>query len=87
MYDKSEKMKTFLVELTKLFSQDLLLEVETSMTTSEKAKNVCKNVKNHHVLNWTYGLFGKNYRVATLSTFSLTVSGIIIPSLKVIGQF
>ena len=50
-------------------------------------KNVCKNVKNQHVINWTYGLFGKNYRVATLFTFSLTVSGIIIPSLKVIGQF
>ena len=50
-------------------------------------KNVCKNVKNQHVLNWTYGLLGKNYRVATLSTFYLTVSGIIIPSLKVIGQF
>ena len=30
---------------------------------------------------------GKNYRVATLSTFYLTVSVIIIMSLKVIGQF
>ncbi len=50
-------------------------------------KTVYKNVKNKHVLNWTYELFGRNYRVATLSTFSLTVSGIIIPSLKVIGQF
>ena len=43
--------------------------------------------KIQHILNWMYGLFGKNYRVATLSTFSLTVTGIIIPSLKVIGQF
>ena len=40
-----------------------------------------------YVLNWMYGLFGKNYRVASLSLFSLTVSGIMIPSLKVLGQF
>ncbi len=50
-------------------------------------KNVCKYVKNQYVLNWTYGLFGQNYRVATLSTFYPTVSAIIIPSLKIIGQF
>ena len=35
----------------------------------------------------TYGLFGHNYRVAALSTLYLTVLGIIIPSLKSIGQF
>ena len=29
-----------------------------------------------------HGLFGQNYRVATFSTFNLTVSGIIITSLK-----
>ena len=45
-------------------------------------KNVCKNVKIQHVLNWTYGLLGQNFRVATLSTFYLTVLKIIIPSLK-----
>ncbi len=28
--------------------------------------------KKKHVLNWMYGLFGQNYRVATLSTFYLT---------------
>ena len=50
-------------------------------------KNVSKISKNKHVLNWTYGLFGQNYRVATLSSFYLTVSGIIIPSLKSIKQF
>ncbi len=38
-------------------------------------------------INMTYGLFGQNYRVATLSTFYLTVSGIIIPSLQMIGHF
>ena len=27
-------------------------------------KNVCKNIKNQHVLNWTYGLFDQNYRAA-----------------------
>ncbi len=41
-----------------------------------------KYKKNQHVLNWTYGLFGKYYRVAILSTFYLTVSWIIITSLK-----
>ncbi len=50
-------------------------------------KNVCKNVKNQHVLNWMYGLFGQNDRVATLSKFNLTVSAIIILSLKIIEQF
>ena len=34
-----------------------------------------------------YGLFGQKYRVATLSTFYLTVSRITIPSFKSIGQF
>ncbi len=32
-------------------------------------------------------LFGQNYRIAKVSTFYLTVSEIIIPSLKVRGQF
>ena len=43
--------------------------------------------KNKHVLNWTYVYFVQSYRVATLSTFYLTLSGIIIPSFKPIGQF
>ena len=46
----------------------------------------CK-CKKSTCLIWTYGHFDNNYRVATLSTLSLTVSGIIIPSLKSIGQF
>ncbi len=32
-----------------------------------------------NMLKWTYGLFTPNYRVATLSTFTQTVPGIIIP--------
>ncbi len=44
-------------------------------------------VKKQYILNGTYGLFGQNYGVATLSTFCLTVSGITVPSLKIIGQF
>ncbi len=68
-----------------------MFEIDTTILTCIKQlfneKNVCKNVKNQHVLYWTYGLFGENYRVATPSTFSQTVSGIILPSLKVIGQF
>ena len=34
----------------------------------------------------TYGLFGQSYRIAALSKFYLTVSGIIIPILKSIRQ-
>ena len=49
-------------------------------------KNVCKNVKINK-FKWTYGLFDHNYRVAALSTLYLTVLGIIIPNLKLIGQF
>ena len=46
--------------------------------------------KNHAIIitiQWTYGLFGEDYRVATLSIVYLTVSGIIMPSLNWIGQF
>ncbi len=50
------------------------------------------HVKNHMYVKMskinefkcTYGLFGHNYRVAALY---LTVLGMIIPSLKSIGQF
>ncbi len=35
---------------------------------------------------WTYELFGHTYRVAALSTLYLTLLGIIIPSLKSLGQ-
>ncbi len=33
-------------------------------------------------IKWMYGLFGYNYRVATLSTFYLTVTEIRISSFK-----
>ena len=39
------------------------------------------------MFKWTYGQIGHNYRVATFSTLYLTVSGIIITSLKSIEQF
>ncbi len=35
----------------------------------------------------TYRLFGQDYRVAMLSTFYLAVSGIMIPSLILLGHF
>ncbi len=38
-------------------------------------------------LKWNYRLFGKNDRVATLFTFYLTSSDIIMPNLKLIGLF
>ena len=46
-------------------------------------KNASKNVKNQHALN---GRMDFNYRVVTFSTLYLTILGIIIPSLKSIGQ-
>ncbi len=49
-------------------------------------KKVCKNVKDQHVLNWINRLFGQKYRVATLSTFYLDISGIIILNFKSLGQ-
>ena len=42
--------------------------------------------KNDNII-WTNGLFGQNFRFATLSSFNTTVSGISLPSLKSIGQF
>ncbi len=39
-----------------------------------------------HVKKWTSGLFGHKYKVATLSIFYPTVSGIIIMSFKSLGQ-
>ena len=45
------------------------------------------DIKNKHALNWTYGLFGQNYRVAWFSTFYLTVSEVIMPNLKSLGQY
>ncbi len=46
----------------------------------------CKNVK-INMFKMDVRTFGQNYRNATLSTFHLTVSGNIIPSLKSIGLF
>ena len=45
------------------------------------------NMSKINKFKWTFGLFGQNYRVATLSKMYLTVLGIIIQSLKSIGQF
>ena len=49
-------------------------------------KNVGNNIQST-CLKCTYGLYGQNYRVATLFTFGLNVSEIIIPSLKSIGHY
>ena len=51
-------------------------------------KNAFKNVKNLTCLNgYITILDGQYYRGAMPSTFSQTVSGIIKPSLKVLGLF
>ena len=39
----------------------------------QQLQNLCKNVKNQHVLNGKYGLFGYIYRIATLFAVYLTV--------------
>ena len=46
-----------------------------------------KKVKKSTCLKWTYGNFGNDYRVATLSKSYLTISGITTQNLKSIGQF
>ena len=38
-------------------------------------------------LNWTHKLSGINYRVTTLPKSHLIVTGIVMQSLKSIGQF
>ena len=46
--------------------------------------------KSHHskiMFKWKDGRFGQSYRVAALSTFYLTVTGIILPSLISIVRF
>ena len=63
-----------------------MFEIDMTILTCIKQLFNVKNVKNLHVLNWTYRLFGENHRVATLSTLYLTVTEIIVPSLKFIGQ-
>ncbi len=39
------------------------------------------------MLKKTYGILGHNPKVASLAIFYLTVSEIIIPTLKLVGQF
>ena len=43
--------------------------------------------ENNHIKKLKYGLSCNNYRVATLPKLYLTVKGIIMPSLKSLGQF
>ena len=50
-------------------------------------KNLLPNSKKSACIKWTYGLSGNDYSVAALSKSYLTVIGIIMQSLKSIGQF
>ncbi len=59
-----------------------LPENRNSKTHDDEVIISCKKC-----LKWTYGIFGHNHRVTMLSIFFLTVSRIIISSLKLIGQF
>ncbi len=69
----------------------LVIWKDMKIITWNKAIISCKkcmwNIKNKHVLNLTYGLFGQNYRVISLSKLHLTVLGIFTQSLKSIGKF
>ena len=50
-------------------------------------KKLFKKVKKSTCLKWTYGHFGNDYRVATLSKSYLTTKGITMQNLKSKGQF
>ena len=49
-------------------------------------KNCCQKSKKSAYFEWTYGLFGNNYKVATLSELYLTVTEssckVYIPQIK-----
>ncbi len=60
-------------EVQEIRWSDKYFKISKLIFQNSNVKNVCKNVKNQ--------------QVATLSILSLTVSVILIPSLKVIGQF
>ena len=51
-----------------------------SFHCSKKSK--VKTVKKLPCFKWTYGLYGRGYKAATLSKLYQTVTGIIIKSLK-----
>ncbi len=59
------------------------LKKSSDQTNIDKYR-VAANIKEYHTFKismfWKYKLFGHYYRVDTLSTFYLTVSGIIIPN-------
>ena len=69
--------------------------INTKFKKSDDQTNIDKyrvtaNITEYHNISKLIFLriiFGQNYRVATLSTFYLTVSGIIRTSLKSMGQF
>ena len=50
-------------------------------------KICCSKSKKSTCLKRTYGHFGNDYRVATLSKSYLTIKGITMQNLKSIGQF
>ena len=54
-----------------------LIDMSTFNTEFILCKKYMLNIKKLTCLKWTYGLFGKNYRVATLFTFCLTEFEII----------
>ena len=58
-------------------------DMDWKILTCNKAIIGCKKYKS----KMTYGLIWYNDRVVKISTFYLIVIGIVIPSLKSIGQF
>ena len=69
-------------------------EIDMTILTCFKqlfnVKNVCKNVKNKHILNWTYGLFGviileTNWHLCNILWF--TTSGCCRSCLQIFFRF
>ncbi len=67
-----------------------LVNFEISMTILRTIKAIISSIKRDvkYIARFKYscGLLGQNYRVATLSTLYLIISGINIRSLKLIGK-
>ena len=63
-----------------------MLPYRTVFQKSDK-RLLLKKLKKTTCFKWTYGHYGNDYRVAMLSESYLTVIGIIMQSLKSIGQF
>ncbi len=72
IFSQSSSSFAFYIEPNCIRNHHNKFEIDRTILTCIKklfnVKTLCKNVKNQHVSNWTYGLFGNNCRVDMLST-------------------